>query len=153
MAEWRPKLPATTPASQMGILHGTIEGIPAFRWVDRPRAGCTSPTSPPTPPLIEARHSDGRGLLVDDGVSVSNLFTGDAPDGVRHDERGPGTQETPEARLAISGFLARPGGMARSMSRTVSEIARERFQAARASGATCGRGCTGLGVRRASGPR
>ena len=34
--EWRPKLPATTPASQMGILHGTIDGIPAFRWVDRP---------------------------------------------------------------------------------------------------------------------
>ena len=33
--EWRPKLPATTPASQMGILHGTIDGIPAFRWVDR----------------------------------------------------------------------------------------------------------------------
>ena len=33
--EWRPKLPATTPASQMGILHGVIDGIPAFRWYDR----------------------------------------------------------------------------------------------------------------------
>ena len=35
MLEWTPMLPATTPASQMGILHGTIEGIPAFRWVER----------------------------------------------------------------------------------------------------------------------
>ena len=33
--EWTPKLPATTPASQMGILHGVIDGIPAFRWYDR----------------------------------------------------------------------------------------------------------------------
>ena len=33
--EWTPTLPATTPASQMGILHGTTDGIPAFRWVDR----------------------------------------------------------------------------------------------------------------------
>ena len=43
MVEWTPMLPATTPASHMGILHGTIEGIPAFRWVDRP-----SPRMPPT---------------------------------------------------------------------------------------------------------
>ena len=48
--EWTPKLPATTPASQMGILHGVIDGIPAFRWYDRPTTGCWWPTSPPTPP-------------------------------------------------------------------------------------------------------
>ena len=35
LREWTPKLPATTPASQMGILHGVIDGIPAFRWYDR----------------------------------------------------------------------------------------------------------------------
>ena len=35
LGEWTPKLPATTPASQMGILHGVIDGIPAFRWYDR----------------------------------------------------------------------------------------------------------------------
>ena len=42
LREWTPKLPATTPASQMGILHGVIDGIPAFRWYDRatrPRDG------------------------------------------------------------------------------------------------------------------
>ena len=37
LREWTPKLPATTPASQMGILHGVIDGIPAFRWYDRAR--------------------------------------------------------------------------------------------------------------------
>ena len=35
LREWTPQLPCTTPASQMGILHGTVDGIPAFRWYDR----------------------------------------------------------------------------------------------------------------------
>ena len=129
---WRsggPKLPATTPASQMGILHGTIEGIPAFRWVDRAEGRVYVANKPADAAAIEARHSDGRGLLVDDGVSVSNLFTGDAPTAYATMSAVDRTRETREARLAISRVPRRPAGMARSMSRTFSEIARERFQA------------------------
>jgi hypothetical protein len=132
MAEWRPKLPATTPASQMGILHGTIEGIPAFRWVDRGEGRVYVANKPADAAAIEATHSDGRGLLVDDGVSVSNLFTGDAPTAYATMSAVHRTQETRDARLTLSRFLARPGGLARSLSRTFSEIARERFQASRA---------------------
>ena len=131
MAEWRPKLPATTPASQMGILHGTIEGIPAFRWVDRAEGRVYVANKPADAAAIEAKHSDGRGLLVDDGVSVSNLFTGDAPTAYATMSAVHRTQETRQARLTLSRFLAQPGGMARSMSRTFSELARERFQASR----------------------
>ena len=132
MAEWRPKLPATTPASQMGILHGTIEGIPAFRWVDRSTGKVFVANKPADAAVIEAQHTDGRGLLVDDGVSVSNLFTGDAPTAYATMSAVHRTRETKHARVALSTFLARPEGLARSMSRTVSEVARERFQAARA---------------------
>ena len=132
MAEWRPKLPATTPASQMGILHGTIEGIPAFRWVDRPTGKVFVANKPADAAVIEAQHTDGRGLLVDDGVSVSNLFTGDAPTAYATMSAVHRTRETKHARVALSTFLARPEGLARSMSRTVSEVVRERFQAARA---------------------
>ena len=132
MAEWRPKLPATTPASQMGILHGTIEGIPAFRWVDRSEGRVYVANKPADAAVIEARHSNGRGLLVDDGVSVSNLFTGDAPTAYATMSAVRRTQETRETRVAVSQFLARPGGLARSMSRTFSEAARERFQSSRA---------------------
>jgi hypothetical protein len=113
MAEWRPMLPATTPASQMGILHGTIDGIPAFRWVDRPTGRVYVANRPGDAKDIEALHSDGRGLLADDGVSISNLFT------------------TREARITISDYLSRPAGFTRSFLRTVSEIGRERFQASR----------------------
>ena len=132
MAEWKPKLPATTPASQMGILHGTIEGIPAFRWVDRAEGRVYVANKPADAAAIEAMHSDGRGLLVDDGVSVSNLFTGDAPTAYATMSAVHRTRETRQARLVLSQFLARPGGLARSMSRTFSELGRERFQASRA---------------------
>lgn len=130
--EWRPKLPATTPASQMGILHGTIDGIPAFRWVDRPSGKVYVANRPADAAAIEAVHSDGRGLLADDGVSVSNLFTGDATTAYATMSAIGRGQQTRESRRIVSEYLSRPAGFARSMSRAISEIARERFQAARA---------------------
>ena len=80
LREWTPQLPCTTPASQMGILHGTVDGIPAFRWYDRELGRVLVANRPADARIIEARAQHGRGLLVDDGVSISNLFTGDAPD-------------------------------------------------------------------------
>ncbi|GAB7003353.1 phage holin family protein [Nocardioides sp. AN3] len=132
MAEWRPMLPATTPASQMGILHGTIDGIPAFRWVDRASQRVLVANRPRDAAEIEAQHSDGHGLLADDGVSISNLFTGDAPTAVATMSAVERSRETRQAREAISDFLGRPAGFARSFNRTLSEVVRERFQAARA---------------------
>ncbi|WP_051551706.1 phage holin family protein [Nocardioides sp. URHA0020] len=130
--EWRPKLPATTPASQMGILHGTIDGIPAFRWVDRPTGKVYVANRPADAAAIEAMHSNGLGLLADDGVSISNLFTGDAASAYATMSAVGRGHETRESRRALSDFLSRPAGFTRSMSRAFSEIARERFQASRA---------------------
>ncbi|GAA4744583.1 phage holin family protein [Nocardioides endophyticus] len=130
--EWRPKLPATTPASQMGILHGTIDGIPAFRWLDRPSGKVYVANRPADAALIEAMHSDGLGLLADDGVSVSNLFTGDAPTAYATMSAVGRGHATRRSRRTISNFLSRPAGFTRSMTRALSEIARERFQATRA---------------------
>ena len=72
------QLPCTTPASQQAILMGR-------RTAYRRSAGTTGARPCPRrePPqdaaIIEARASTGHGLLADDGVSISNLFTGDAP--------------------------------------------------------------------------
>jgi uncharacterized membrane protein YvlD (DUF360 family) len=130
--EWRPKLPATTPASQMGILHGTIDGIPAFRWVDRATGKVYVANRPADATAIEAMHSDGLGLLADDGVSISNLFTGDAPTAYATMSAIGRGHETRESRRTITNFLSRPAGFTRSMTRALSEVARERFQASRA---------------------
>jgi hypothetical protein len=72
----------------------------------------------------------GRGLLVDDGASISNLFTGDAPDvALTMSRRTKGAENT---RRAVAQFVVRPNGITRSLSRTFSELMRDRFQARRA---------------------
>jgi uncharacterized membrane protein YvlD (DUF360 family) len=64
--EWTPKLPATTPASQLGILHGVIDGIPAFRWYDRQHDKVMVANRPADAATIEGTLTTGRGLLVDE---------------------------------------------------------------------------------------
>ncbi|QBR91525.1 phage holin family protein [Nocardioides euryhalodurans] len=128
--EWTPKLPATTPASQMGILHGVIDGIPAFRWYDRAGDRILVANRPRDAAVIEEMLSTGRGLLVDDGVSISNLFTGDAPTAVLTMSRRVRGGET--ARRAVAEFVLHPAGLTRALSRSVSELARDRFQTRRA---------------------
>ncbi|MFV0464106.1 MAG: alkaline phosphatase family protein [Nostocoides sp.] len=132
MTPWTAQMPATTPASQMGILHGTLDGIPAFRWIERSEGRIYVANRPEDAARIEEQHSNGRGLLVDDGVCVGALFTGDAPTAYATMSAVARTQETKHSRKALSRFLTQPGGMARSASRAISEIVRERFQAARA---------------------
>ena len=130
LLEWTPKLPATTPASQMGILHGVIDGIPAFRWYDRARDRVMVANRPADAAVIEEDLSTGKGLLVDDGVSISNLFTGDAPSAVLTMSRRVRGGES--ARKAVAQFVISPAGLTRAISRSVSELSRDRFQAKRA---------------------
>ena len=128
---WTPQLPCTTPASQLGILHGTVDRVPAFRWYDRELDRVLVANRPADARVIEARASDGRGLLWDDGVSISNLFTGDAPRSLMTMSRVAVTRGSTQTRRVVAWFLASPGGFARSLSRTVAEIAKERWQARR----------------------
>jgi len=129
--EWTPTLPATTPASQMGILHGTTDGIPAFRWVDRATGRVFVANKPADAVDIEALHSDGHGLLADGGVSVSNLFSGDAPTTFATMSRVGALRGDRDGRRRFNRFLMSPDGFMRGVVRTTSELARERTQARR----------------------
>ena len=129
--EWTPTLPATTPASQMGILHGTTDGIPAFRWVDRATGRVFVANKPADAVDIEALHSDGRGLLADGGVSVSNLFSGDAPTTFATMSRVGALRGDRDGRRRFNRFLMSPDGFMRGVVRTTSELWRERLQARR----------------------
>ncbi len=75
---WETDLSSQTGASQAGILHGNNEGIVAFRWIEKSNGNqmmqCSGITKVPE---LEERISDGNGLLVDNGASRSNLFSGD----------------------------------------------------------------------------
>ena len=75
---WETDLSSQTGASQAGILHGNNEGIVAFRWIEKSNDNqmmqCSGISKVPE---LEQRISDGNGLLVDNGASRSNLFSGD----------------------------------------------------------------------------
>jgi len=75
---WETDLSSQTGASQAGILHGNNKDITAFRWIEKENDNqmmqCSGVSKVKT---LESRISDGNGLLVDNGASRSNLFSGD----------------------------------------------------------------------------
>jgi uncharacterized membrane protein YvlD (DUF360 family) len=78
LTEWEPDLSSQTGASQAGILLGSNEDIPAFRWVEKERGVMMVCSSPEDCAEIERRHSTGAGLLADGGASRGNLLSGEA---------------------------------------------------------------------------
>ncbi len=78
LAEWEPDLSSQTGASQAGILLGSNDDIPAFRWVEKERKVLIACSSPEDCAELERRHSTGHGLLANGGASRGNLFSGDA---------------------------------------------------------------------------
>jgi uncharacterized membrane protein YvlD (DUF360 family) len=78
LAEWETDLSSQTGASQAGILLGSNEDIPAFRWVEKETATLMVCSAPADCAEIERRHLCGRGLLADGGASRGNLLSGEA---------------------------------------------------------------------------
>ncbi len=75
---WETDLSSQTGASQAGILHGNNEDITAFRWIEKENDNQMMQCSGVLKvKQLEERISDGNGLLVDNGASRSNLFSGD----------------------------------------------------------------------------
>ena len=78
LKKWETDLSSQTGASQAGILHGNNENITAFRWIEKENDNQMMQCSGVTKvKILEERISDGNGLLVENGASRSNLFSGD----------------------------------------------------------------------------
>ena len=131
LREWTAQLPCTTPASQLGILHGTTAGVPAFRWYDRELGRVLITNRPADAAVVEQRATTGRGLLADGGLALGNLFSGDAPRAILTVSRLGASRSSAEARRTFAWFLTTPHGFTRSVVRTVAEVLKERWQAAR----------------------
>ena len=78
MLEWEPDLSSQTGASQAGILLGSNEDIPAFRWVEKETGTMMTCSAPDDCARIERERGTGIGLLVDGGASRGNLLSGEA---------------------------------------------------------------------------
>jgi uncharacterized membrane protein YvlD (DUF360 family) len=77
LTEWETDLSSQTGASQAGILLGSNDDIPAFRWVEKETATMVTCSTPADCEEIERRHA-GNGLLVNGGASRGNLLSGEA---------------------------------------------------------------------------
>jgi uncharacterized membrane protein YvlD (DUF360 family) len=80
LVEWETDLSSQTGASQAGILLGSNENIPAFRWVEKETGRMMTCSAPPDCAELERRHGTGVGLLVNGGASRGNLLSGEAED-------------------------------------------------------------------------
>ena len=125
---WHTGLPATTPAAQATLLHGDTRSIPSFRWYEKEARRIVVANRAADARLIEDRISDGRGLLADGGVSVSNLFSGDAPARflTMSDARLPD-----RSARGLAAFAAASMGFLRTMVVVVGRMVLELYQARR----------------------
>jgi uncharacterized membrane protein YvlD (DUF360 family) len=124
LAEWETDWSSQTGACQAGLLHGSNDDMPAFRWWEKNRDAAIVTNHPRDAEELERRHSDGHGLLHADGASRANILSGDAPHSmltmstVLHRRRPIGRD--------YSAYFARPYATARTLVLAIADIARER---------------------------
>ncbi|TXG79771.1 MAG: hypothetical protein E6R14_10370 [Thermomicrobiales bacterium] len=123
---WEPDLSSQTSASQAGILLGSNENIPAFRWWDKERGQLMVSSSMQTAAALEQQLSSGDGLLVHDGGSRFNVFSGDAPDSMATFSK---VQESKLGKNAsYLAYLANPYVLPRVFGLFLADCGREVFE-------------------------
>jgi uncharacterized membrane protein YvlD (DUF360 family) len=130
LAEWEPDLSSQTGASQAGILLGSNEDIPAFRWVEKETATLMTCSAPQDCAEIERRHATGQGLLVDGGASRGNLLSGEAAEVILTVSR---MEEEKKANPGYRAFFANGENVTRTLVLFVWEVLLEWTAALRAS--------------------
>lgn len=122
---WETEWSSQTGVSQAGILHGSVDNIPAFRWRDRRSGEMVVSNHPWSAARIEADHSDGDGLLAHDGSGYGNLFTGDATRSVMTMSTT-GKLSEGKVGLGYGRYFSRPDQTIRTAGSVLVEIVRER---------------------------
>jgi uncharacterized membrane protein YvlD (DUF360 family) len=130
LAEWETDLSSQTGASQAGILLGSNDDIPAFRWVEKENGRMLVCSSPADCAEIEGRHSTGIGLLRDGGASRGNLLSGEAEETILTVSR---TEAEKHANPGYRAFLANGFNVTRTLVLFLWEVVIELTAAARAA--------------------
>jgi uncharacterized membrane protein YvlD (DUF360 family) len=128
LVEWETDLSSQTGASQAGILLGSNDDIPAFRWVEKETGRLMTCSAPGDCEEIERRHANGSGLLVDGGTSRGNLLSGGATETILTVSRiGAERRANPGYRA----FFANGHNVTRASALFAGEIVLELWAAAR----------------------
>jgi uncharacterized membrane protein YvlD (DUF360 family) len=130
LTEWETDLSSQTGASQAGILLGSNDDIPAFRWVEKESGTLKVCSSPDDCAEIERRHSNGAGLLADGGASRGNLLSGEAEETILTVSR---IEAEKKANPGYRAFLANGFNVTRALNLFLWEVLLERVAAIRQS--------------------
>ena len=130
LERWETDWSSQTGACQAGLLHGDNDDMPAFRWWEKDRGRAIVTNHPRDAQELERRHSDGRGLLHEDGASRANILSGDAAHSML-------TMSTVLVRgrgalgRDYAAYFARPYAVAHTAVLALADYVRERRAAAR----------------------
>jgi uncharacterized membrane protein YvlD (DUF360 family) len=128
LVEWETDLSSQTGASQAGILLGSNDDIPAFRWVEKETGTLMTCSAPRDCAQIERRRANGGGLLVDGGTSRGNLLSGGADEVILTVSR---ISSERKANPGYRAFFANVHNATRVAALFVGEIVLELWAAAR----------------------
>jgi uncharacterized membrane protein YvlD (DUF360 family) len=128
LTEWETDLSSQTGASQAGILLGSNEDMPAYRWVEKETGLMMVCSSPSDCAEIERRHATGVGLLIDGGSSRGNLLSGEAEETILTVSR---SEAERKANPGYRAFLANGFNVTRALVLFLWEVVLELTAAAR----------------------
>jgi len=135
LTPWRTDWSSQTGASQLGILHGSNEDVPAFRWYEKDSREvmvCNRPTSAAELQRRAVERTGDGGLLGVDGASRGNLFSGGADEqalvlSIATRRR---SRET-RSRAGYFAYFSDPANAVRTALSFVAEVGREIGQSTR----------------------
>jgi uncharacterized membrane protein YvlD (DUF360 family) len=122
---WETDWSSQTGACQAGLLHGDNDDMPAFRWWEKEHGRAIVTNHPKDAAELERRHSNGRGLLHEDGASRANIVSGDAVHSLLTmstvlDRKRPG-----KLGQDYFGYFANPYSVTRTIVLVIADIAQE----------------------------
>ncbi|MFG2770872.1 phage holin family protein [Streptomyces sp. NPDC048350] len=135
LTPWRTDWSSQTGASQLGILHGSNEDVPAFRWYEKDTGRLMVSNRPASAVELQrraiARTGDG-GLLTLDGASRGNLFSGGADQLALVLSMAARRGRSNRSRAGYFAYFADPANAVRTAGSFVAEAVRETAQSTRA---------------------
>ncbi|MFJ9407940.1 phage holin family protein [Streptomyces sp. NPDC101393] len=134
LTPWRTDWSSQTGASQLGILHGSNEDLPAFRWYEKETRSLIVSNRPSSAAELQRRAiertGDG-GLLAYDGASRGNLFSGGADQVALVMSVAARRGRYNRSRAGYFAYFSDPGNAARTAVSFVAEVVREIVQSLR----------------------
>ncbi|MFG3041682.1 phage holin family protein [Streptomyces sp. NPDC048330] len=135
LTPWRTDWSSQTGASQLGILHGSNEDVPAFRWYEKDTGRLMVSNRPAAAVELQRRavHRTGDGgLLTVDGASRGNLFSGGADQLALVLSMAARRGRRNRSRAGYFAYFSDPANAVRTAGSLVAECGREMFQSTRA---------------------